>query len=56
LETKIEIIIESDGKIKSWWSPEFEELVSEVATEKIENREGGPQPIGDLPFHPEFCG
>jgi len=56
IETKIEIIIKADGKIVSWWSPEFEELISEVATEKIGNREGGSRPVEGFPFHPEFCG
>jgi len=56
LETKIEISIDSEGTMHAWWSKQFEELISDMATEEIEEREGGPRPVGDFPFHPEFCG
>lgn len=56
IKNKLRIVIEKDGTIRAWSTPELEQLLAEVDAEPIEEREGGPRPVGDFPFHPEFCG
>lgn len=58
--TTKEIIIDinQDGDLVSWWTPEFEELISEVSEERFEERPRSPRSILGFQniFKPELCG